>query len=110
MLVRPSVSSADEGLVKACIEEAVAWVTPRLRDDADDESPQVMSIITALSEFYLFLRSTEEIDGYDTYSVGDLTFRRNCERELRAAKEKRDTAIADACVILKDGGFYCYGT
>ena len=80
-----------------------------LRDSADKDSPLIVSTAAAVADFILFLKKQTETDAYESYKVGDITVRRNAERELRTAERKRDLAIARAHSILKDGGFYCRG-
>ena len=90
-----------------CCEQGLAWVKENLREDADENSPLIVSVAAAIAEFCLFLKKQTETDSYESYKVGDMTVSRNPEKELRLAERKRDLAIAQAHSILRDGGFYC---
>ena len=92
-----------------CCEQALLWVRENLRDSADENDPLIISTAAAVADFLWFLRKQTETDSYDSYKVGDMTVKRNAERELRVAERKRDLAIARAHSILNDGGFYCCG-
>ncbi len=92
-----------------CCEQGLQWVKENLRDSADENSPLIVSTAAAVADFILFLKKQTETDSYESYKVGDMTVRRNAEKELRVAERKRDLAIARAHSILKDGGFYCRG-
>lgn len=105
----PIAENCDSALVNSCCEFGVNWVNERLKDGADNSSAVVLDAMVALAEYRLYEKRVCETDLYDTYSMGDLTFRRDCEKEMRFAKEKRDYAIASAAAYLKDGGFY-FGT
>lgn len=105
----PIAENCDIALISSCCEGAVNWVTERLREGADAESPTILETMVAVAEYRLYEKKVCETDLYDTYSMGDITFRRDCEKELRFAKQKRDDAIASAAAYLKDGGFYFGG-
>lgn len=104
---QPIVENVDQELVSTCCEMGISYILERIRADVDPGSKQVLYTAAAMAEFYLALKKYSEIDLYDTYSVGDLTFRRDCEKEMNVAMEKMKLAISDASAILKDGGFYC---
>ncbi len=92
-----------------CCEQGLSWVKANLRDTADENDPLITQTAAAIADFYLFLKKQTEIDSYESYKVGDMTVRRNIEKELAIAERKRDMAIARAHCILNDGGFYCCG-
>ena len=93
-----------------CCSQGLDWVKNNLRDSADENSPLITETAAALADFYLFLKKQSEADTYESYKVGDMTIRRNIEKELIIAEKKRDMAIARAHSILNDGGFYCCGS
>ena len=92
-----------------CCEQGLSWVRSNLRDTADENDPLITLTAAAIADFYLFLKKQTETDAYESYKVGDMTVRRNIEKELLIAEKKRDMAIARAHHILNDGGFYCRG-
>ena len=92
-----------------CCEQGLSWVKANLRDTADENDPLITHTAAAVADFYLFLKKQSETDAYESYKVGDMTVRRNIEKELLIAEKKRDMAIARAHTILNDGGFYCCG-
>ncbi len=105
----PIADNRSDGLLEHCCEKAVDWVRSRLKEGVKENSNLVLSTMVAMAEFFLSMEGMSESDGYDTYSVGDLTFRRNCERELKVAIEKRNQALSYAAEILRDGDFYFTG-
>ncbi len=92
-----------------CCEQGLSWVKANLRDTADENDPLITQTAAAIADFYLFLKKQTEADSFESYKVGDMTVRRNMEKELIIAEKKRDIAIARAQSILNDGGFYCCG-
>ncbi|MBO5937304.1 MAG: hypothetical protein J6V06_00175 [Clostridia bacterium] len=92
-----------------CCEQGLSWVKANLRDTADENDPLIIHTAAAVADFCLFLKKQTETDTYESYKVGDMTVRRNAEKELLLAEKKRDMAIARAHTILNDGGFYCCG-
>ena len=92
-----------------CCEQGLRWVRENLRDSADENDPLIVSTAAAIADFYLFLKKQTEGDSYESCRVGDITVKRNIEKELLVAQKKRDMAIARAHSILIDGGFYCCG-
>ena len=92
-----------------CCEQGLSWVKENLRDSADENNPLIAITAAAIADFILFIKKQTETDSFESYKVGDMTVKRNAEKELRTAERKRDLAIARAHSILKDGGFYCCG-
>lgn len=92
-----------------CCEKGLAWVKARLKDDVDENDPLIAQTAAAVAEFYFFIKSLSQEDSYESYKVGDMTVKRDPEKEMKLAIQKRALAIADASSILKDGGFYCCG-
>ncbi len=88
-----------------CCRQGLDWVMENLRETADENDPMITSTAAALADFYFFLKKQSETDSYDSYKVGDMSVSRNAEKQLKLAERKRDLAIANACRILKDGGF-----
>lgn len=83
------------------------WVKAHLRDDADENDPLIAVTAAAIADFYVFLIRLSDVDSYESYKVGDMTIKRNPEKEIKLALQRRSLAIAEAGSILKDGGFYC---
>lgn len=92
-----------------CCKQGLDWVKANLKDTADENDPLIVSTAAAIADFYLFLKKQSETDSYESCKVGDMTIRRNMEKELLIAEKKRDMAIARAHTILIDKGFYCGG-
>ncbi len=106
LCLQPIVKDVSQELVLSCCEYAVKYIEAQLRSDVNADEYLLLVTATAVAEHRLFTQKYSEIDTYDTYSMGDITFRRNCERELKVATEKLKLALAQAASILKDGGFY----
>ena len=104
-----SVKGYGSDMLFPCCEQGLSWVKENLRDTADENDPLIITTAAALADFYFFLKKQSETDTYESYKVGDMTVSRNAEKELKVAERKRDLAIARACSILKDGGFYFCG-
>lgn len=92
-----------------CCERGLSWVMTRLKDDADKDDPLITQTAAAIAEFYLFIRRIKDVDLYESYKAGDMTVKRNPEKEMNLAIKRRAMAISEASSILKDGGFYCCG-
>ena len=92
-----------------CCKQGLDWVKSNLKGSADENDPLITDTAAAIADFYLFLKKQTESDTYESFKVGDMTVRRNMEKELILAEKKRDLAIARAHSILIDGGFYCCG-
>ncbi len=90
-----------------CCTRGLQWVKNRLKDDADENDPLITLTAAAIANFYFYIKRLSDIDTYENYRVGDITIKRNPEKELKLAMEKRSLAIAEASSILKDTGFYC---
>lgn len=90
-----------------CCKQGLDWVKENLRDTADENDPLIAVTAAAVADFFFYLKRQTEADSYESYKVGDMTVRRNPEKELRLAEHKRDLAVARAHGILRDGGFYC---
>ncbi len=87
-------------------ERGLAWVENNLRVGADRESPLIVHTAAALAHYYFTLMRLTETDRYEAFTAGDMTVRRNPEREMKSEIRARDEAVAAACSILKDGGFF----
>ena len=92
-----------------CCSQGLSWVRANLKATTDEDDPLIVSTAAALADFYFFLKRQSETDSLESYKVGDMTVRRNAEKELNLAERKRDLALARACSILTDGGFYFSG-
>ncbi len=92
-----------------CCEKGLNWVKARLKDSADENDPLIAQTAAAIAQFYLFIRRTCDVDSFESYKAGDMTVKRDPEKEMRLAIKRRAIAIAEASSILKDGGFYCCG-
>ncbi len=91
-------------------ERGLTWVENNLRPNADKESPLIVHTAAALAHYFFFLTRLAETDRYESYTAGDMTVRRNLEKEMNFEARAKDEAIAAAASILKDGGFLFRGT
>lgn len=98
-----------EQLQPSC-ERGLLWVRNRLRPGADKESPLILHTAAAMAHYFFFLTRLTETDKYEAYTAGDMTVRRNLDREMCFEERARDEAIAAASTILTDGGFFCRGS
>ncbi|MBQ3136606.1 MAG: hypothetical protein IJB74_03900 [Clostridia bacterium] len=99
----------DEQLTPVC-ERGLLWVYERLKPGADRESPLIPHTAAALAHYFFFLTRLTETDKYEAYTAGDMSVRRNTEKELKLEERIRDEAIAAASSILTDGGFFFCGS
>ena len=99
----------DEEQVLPSCEDGLAWVNRHLKDGVDEKNPLILSTAAAMAHFYFFLKRLCEPEKYQNYKVGDVTVKQEPLKLLQFEKEIRKQAIADACSILKDCGFYCRG-
>ena len=95
---------SDEQVLPSC-ERGVQWVTQRLRSGAENNKELINHTAAALAHYFFFLCRLSEPDKYDTYKAGDMSIKRNLEKELLYETEIRNQAIAAASEILEDGGF-----
>ncbi len=95
--------------LEPCCERGLAWVYGKLKPDIDKESPLVVHTAAAIAHYYFFFTRLTETDKFESYTAGDMTVKRNTEKEMKFETLARDEAIANASSILIDGGFYCSG-
>lgn len=98
-----------EQLMPFC-ERGLLWVQSRLRPEADRESPLISAAAAAVAHYFFFLTRLTETDRYESFTAGDMTVRRNTEKEIRTEERARNEALAAASSVLKDGGFFCRGS
>lgn len=94
----------------SCCERGLFWVQSNLKSQADRESPLIPPTAAAMAHYFFFLTRMTETDKYEAYTAGDMTVRRNLEREMRFEEKAKNEAIAAASSILRDGGFFCRGS
>ena len=99
---------SSEQLLPSC-ERGLQWVKERLRSGVAAQDFLVCSTAAALAHYFFFLCRMSEPDKYETYTAGDMTVRRNIEKEFLYETEIKNQAIAAASTILEDGGFYFGG-
>ncbi len=97
-----------EQLMPAC-SDGLFWVNRRLRDGVSENDPLILKTAGAMAHFFFFLKRLAEPDKYQNYKVGDVTVKQEPLKLFQFEKELRQQALADACPILKDCGFYCRG-
>lgn len=98
----------DEQLMPSCLN-GLNWVNERLKSGVDESNPLILTTAAALAHFFFFIVRLAESDKYQNYKVGDVTVKQEPLKLFQFEKELRKQAIADACSILKDCGFYCRG-
>lgn len=96
---------SDTQLQPSC-ERGLAWVKNNLKPGTDEESPLIVHTAAAVAHYYFFLMRFSETDRYESFTAGDMTVRRNLDRELSFETRARDEAIAAAASIMRDGGFF----
>ncbi len=87
-------------------ERGLAWVENNLKSGVDTESPLIVYTAAAIAHYFFFLTRLAETDRYESFTAGDMTVRRNIEKEMNFETRARDDAIAAAASILRDGGFF----
>lgn len=98
----------DDQMFPSC-EDGLSWVNRHLKDGVDEKDPLILSTAAAMAHFFFFLKRLCEPEKYQNYKVGDITVKQEPLKLLQFEKEIRKQALADACSILKDCGFYCRG-
>lgn len=95
--------------LQSCCERGLLWVTEHLRPGTDENNPLIITTAAALAHYFFFLTRLTETDKYESYTAGDMTVRRNLEKEMCLETRIKDEAIAAASSILTDGGFFFCG-
>lgn len=90
-------------------QKGLDWVNRRLRKTVDPDNPLIKDTAVAMAHYFFFLCRLSDAEKYDSCKVGDVTYKRNLNKELEFEKQIKNQAIAEAAGILTDGGFYCYG-
>lgn len=98
----------DEELL-CCCTDGLNWVIRRLRSGVSEQNPLILETATAIAHYFFFIRRLSEPDKYENYKVGDLTVKQNVQKQFEMEKQLRQSAIANAAEILKDGGFFFCG-
>ncbi len=104
------MDSYSAGQLVPCCERGLMWVYGNLRPGTDKSHPLVVHTAAAVAHYFFFLTRLSEADKYEAYTAGDMTVRRNMEKEMRFEARIKDEAIAAASSILRDGGFFFSGT
>lgn len=94
-----------ESKLTAYAESGLNYVKGRLRDDADESNPLILETACAVAHYNFFLGALGSSDRYESYKAGDMTIRRNIQKELKFEKEVLVTALANAASILTDTEF-----
>lgn len=81
------------------------YVKSRLKDTADENSPLIIETAAAVAHYHFFLGAISSSDRYESYKAGDMTIRRNIEKELRFEKEVLVASLTKAASILTDTEF-----
>ncbi len=101
-------SYTPEQLMPSC-ERGLLWVLGHLKSGTDKNHPLIIHTAAAIAHYYFFLSRMSETDKFESYTAGDMTVRRNLEKEMSFESRSRDEAIAAASSILVDGGFFFRG-
>lgn len=96
--------------LKTSCERGLIWVYGQLRPGTNKRNPLVIHTAAAVAHYYFFLSRLTEADKFEAYTAGDMTVRRNLEKEMSFASRIKDEAIAAASSILTDGGFFFRGS
>ncbi len=97
------------GQLHPSCQDGLTWVNNHLKEGVDENNPLILSTAAAMAHFFFFLKRLCEPEKYQNYKVGDITVKQEPLKLLQFEKEIRKQALADACSILKDCGFYCRG-
>ncbi len=87
-------------------KRALGFVFEKLRDGVDPDDARIAEAAAAEARFRLFYKMLSSSDRFESYKAGDMTLRRDIEKEMLIEKEMRDEAFSRAAGILKDGGFF----
>lgn len=98
-----------EELLPSC-KDGLNWVIRRLRNGVDEADPLILETAVVIAHYYFFIKRLTEPDKYENYKVGDITIKQSVQKQYELEKELRQSAIANAASILKDGGFYFCGS
>lgn len=85
---------------------AVEWLSRHIREDADSDGVLACKVAAAMARFYLFVSLLGKTESYGSFKVGDMTVKRDIQKEYEIEKELRTQALCEAADILKDGGFF----
>lgn len=99
-------AEASDDKIRASCRQAVDWLARHLKETADSESDLALRTAAAMARFYIFVINMGESRSYENFKVGDMTVKRDLQKEYEIEKELRTRALCDAAEILKDGGFY----
>ncbi|MBQ8028616.1 MAG: hypothetical protein IJ262_04340 [Clostridia bacterium] len=91
-------------LLSVC-KAGLEWVRSRLKEEVSEENPLVLTTAAAMARFFLFIKMLSQPDDFGSLKVGDMTIKRDFQKEFEIEKELKNQAIVDAAEILKDGGF-----
>ncbi len=100
----------DENQLRPHCERGLLWVRGNLKPGADKESPLIAPTAAAVAHYYFFMARLTETDKYQAFQAGDMTVRRDIEKEMKLESRIKDEAVAAASSILTDGGFYFSGS
>ncbi len=103
------LEDCNNSLLLAESEKALSWVTARLKDGIDENNALIAHTAAAIAHYNLFIKRLSDTDRLDSYKAGDMTVKRNLKAELQLEQTLKESALADAAEILKDGGFFCIG-
>lgn len=88
---------------------ALEQIKAALRPDADINSVLAVNAAAAIAHYNFFFSRLTETDKYESFTAGDMTVKRNNEKELQFEQRARDEALAAASAILTDRGFLFRG-
>lgn len=94
-----------ETLLPFCTQ-AVNWLARHIKEDADSNGDLALRTAMAMARFYIFVNSLSATESYGNFKLGDMTLKRDIQKEYEIEKELRYRALCEAAEILKDGGFY----
>ncbi len=86
-------------------DAALSQVRINLKPGISDENPLVIPTAAAIAHFNFFLARLSETDKYEAYTAGDMTVRRNLQKEFIFEERIKNEALAAASSILRDMGF-----
>lgn len=86
--------------------QAVEWLRRHIKENANSNGPLALKTAQAMARFYVFISFMGNRESYGNFKLGDMTLKRDLQKEYEIEKEIRTRALCEAAEILKDGGFY----
>lgn len=90
----------------AVCKSGLDWVKRHLKENVSEDDTAVVKTAASMARFFLFIKRLSSPDDYASLKVGDMTVKRDLQKEYEIEKQLKTAALIEAADILKDGGFY----